>query len=81
MLEIFTGWFPKMYMYISNHINPTYNRGNKFTVEEFDDDGKLISKLSLRQSCGILQHPNGECRIICCVRYDGNNEIITKGNK
>jgi lipopolysaccharide export system permease protein len=69
-----------VYVYLES-FNPTYNRGNKFTVEEFDDDGKLISKLS---SATVLwdtatlkwKAPNYVLRKIV-----GNNEIITRGEQ
>jgi len=35
---------PNVYVYLES-FNPTYNRGNEFTVEKFDEEGKLVSKL------------------------------------
>lgn len=69
-----------VYVYLESY-NPTYFRGNRFTVEKFDDKGQLVSKLSSEtvlwdtsmSKWGVLDYVLREA--------DGNNEIITKGSR
>jgi lipopolysaccharide export system permease protein len=69
-----------IYVYLESY-NPAYFRGNKFTIEEFDSDGKLISKLSAPTV--LWDTATSKWRVINYVlrKVDGNNETITKGSQ
>jgi lipopolysaccharide export system permease protein len=69
-----------VYVYMESY-NPMYYRGNKFSIEDFDDQGRLISKLSsptvvydtVTSKWGALNYVLREIK--------GNEEIITKGTR
>lgn len=67
-----------VYVYLESY-TPAYFRGNKFTVEKFDDEGRLISKLSA--STVLWDTATSKWRLPNYIQRDiiGNNEIITKG--
>jgi len=69
-----------VYVYLESY-NPTYFRGNKFTVEKFDDDGRLISKLSSPTVLWDTAISKWGALNYVLREVDGNNEIITKGSR
>jgi lipopolysaccharide export system permease protein len=69
-----------VYVYLDQY-SATYYRGNKFTIEEFDDDGKLVSKLSA--ATALWDTATSKWKMLNYVQRDiiGNDEIITKGTE
>jgi len=69
-----------VYVYLDQY-SATYYRGTKFTIEEFDDEGKLVSKLSAPTA--LWDTATSKWKMLNYVQRDiiGNNEIITKGTE
>lgn len=67
------------YVYLESY-SPTTFRGRNFTIEKFDDDGRLISKLSAPSA--LWDTTNNRWALLNYVQRDinGNAEIIKKGN-
>lgn len=67
-----------IYVYLEQY-NPTYFRGNKFTVEKFDDEGRLVSKLSAPTA--MWDTATSKWQLHNYVQRDivGKEEVITKG--
>jgi lipopolysaccharide export system permease protein len=68
-----------VYVYLDSY-NPTYFRGNKFTVEKFDDQGKLISKLSAPTVLWDTATSKWRALNYVLREVEGADEIITKGS-
>jgi lipopolysaccharide export system permease protein len=67
-----------IYVYLESY-NPMYFRGNKFSIEQFDDQGRLISKLSAPTVLyDTATHKWGALNYIL-REIKGNEEIVTKG--
>lgn len=72
--------FRNVYVYIESY-SPIYLRGRNFTLEKFDEEGNLISKISaptvtwdsVSNKWSALNYTH---RVI-----NGNEEIVTKGSK
>lgn len=69
-----------VYVYLESY-NPNYFRGNKFTVEKFDEEGKLVSKLSSQTVLWDTAISKWGAMDYVLREVDGNNEIITKGSR
>jgi len=71
---------PNVYVYLDSY-NPIYNRGNEFTVEEFDESGKLISRLYAPTV--VWDSTTGRWGALNYVRREiiGNEEIFSKGSR
>jgi lipopolysaccharide export system permease protein len=69
-----------VYVYLESY-NPTTFYGNRFTVEEFNDSGRLVSKLSSQRV--IWDTASSKWGVLNYVlrKVEGNNEIITKGTR
>jgi len=69
-----------VYVYIESY-SPIYLRGRNFTLEKFDDDGKLLSKISaptvtwdsVTNKWSAVNYINREIK--------GKEELVTKGTK
>lgn len=68
-----------VYVYLDSY-NPTYFRGNKFTIENFDDDGRLISKLSAPTVLWDTATSKWRALNYILREVNGNEELITRGN-
>jgi lipopolysaccharide export system permease protein len=69
-----------VFMYMGNY-NPLGMRGQNFTIEQFNDSGRLVSKLSA-QTVVYDTTANKWTAINYYIRkIEGNDEIITKGDK
>jgi lipopolysaccharide export system permease protein len=69
-----------VFMYMGNY-NPLGMRGQNFTIEQFNDSGRLVSKLSA-QSVVYDTTMNKWTAINYYIRkIDGDQEEITKGDK
>jgi lipopolysaccharide export system permease protein len=68
------------YVYLERY-NPTYFRGQVFTIEEFDDSGKLISKLSA--SSVLWDTATGKWGALNYMLREikDNEETFTKGSR
>jgi lipopolysaccharide export system permease protein len=72
--------FRNIYVYIESY-SPIYLRGRNFSIEKFDSNGKLLSKLSaptvtwdsVSGKWSALNYTNREIR--------GNEEVVTMGTK
>ncbi len=72
--------FKNIYVYIESY-NPVYLRGRNFTIEKFDNNGRLISKLSapsvtwdsVSRKWSALNYVHREIK--------GSEEVVTKGSK
>jgi len=72
--------FKNIYVYIESY-NPVYLRGRNFTIEKFDNNGRLISKLSapsvtwdsVSRKWSALNYVHREIK--------GSEEVVTKGTK
>jgi lipopolysaccharide export system permease protein len=69
-----------VYVYLESY-NPIYYRGKTFTVEEFDEDGRLISKLSSPSVQWDTATSKWRALNFVLREINGNNEIITKGTQ
>ncbi len=61
--------------------NPIYLRGRNFTIEKFDDDGRLISKLSAPTVTWDSVSDKWTALNYILREIKGNEEIITRGTK
>jgi lipopolysaccharide export system permease protein len=71
---------PNIYVYLES-FNPTYNRGNEFTVEKFDEEGKLVSKLFAPTV--LWDTATGKWGALNYVlrEINGEEEIFSKGTR
>jgi lipopolysaccharide export system permease protein len=67
------------YVYLESY-SPMYLRGRNFTIEKFDDGGRLISKLSAPSA--IWDTTSNKWKLLNYIQRDisGNVENIKKGN-
>jgi lipopolysaccharide export system permease protein len=68
-----------VYVYLESY-NPMYFRGNKFSIEQFDDQGRLISKLSAPTVVYDTAIHKWRALNYILRKIDGNEEIVTKGS-
>ncbi|MCU0460984.1 MAG: LptF/LptG family permease [Bacteroidales bacterium] len=71
---------PNVYVYLES-FNPTYNRGNEFTVEKFDEEGNLVSKLFAPTV--LWDTATGKWGVLNYVlrEINGQEEIFSKGTR
>ncbi|MBN2863563.1 MAG: LptF/LptG family permease [Bacteroidales bacterium] len=69
-----------VYVYIESY-SPAYLRGRNFTVEKFDDDGRLISKLSAPTVTWDSTMHKWSALNYVQRDLNGKEEIITKGQR
>jgi len=70
--------YPNVYVYIESY-SPIYMRGRNFTIEKFDEDGKLVSKISaptvtwdsVSNKWSVLNYTLRE--------INGMEDVVTKG--
>jgi lipopolysaccharide export system permease protein len=67
-----------VYVYMESY-NPIYNRGRNFTIEKFDDKGKLISKISAPTVLWDTTSSKWAALNYIHREIKGNEEIIEKG--
>jgi lipopolysaccharide export system permease protein len=67
-----------VYVYMESY-NPIYNRGRNFTIEKFDDKGKLISKISAPTVLWDTTSSKWAALNYIHREIKGNEEIILKG--
>jgi lipopolysaccharide export system permease protein len=72
--------FKNTYVYIESY-SPIYLRGRNFTIEKFDDSGKLISKLSAPTALWDTTSSKWSLLNYVLREIHGNAEILTKGAK
>jgi len=72
--------FKNIYVYIESY-NPVYLRGRNFTIEKFDNHGRLISKLSAPSV--TWDSVSGKWSALNYVHREikGSEEILTRGSK
>jgi lipopolysaccharide export system permease protein len=72
--------FKNIYVYIESY-NPVYLRGRNFTIEKFDNNGRLISKLSAPSV--TWDSVSGKWSALNYVHREikGSEEVVTKGSK
>jgi lipopolysaccharide export system permease protein len=71
---------PNVYVYLESY-SPLYFRGRNFTIEKFDESGKLVSKLS---SPSVLwDSTKGKWSTVNYMirEIHGNTETLTKGSR
>ncbi len=70
-----------MYMLYIESFSPVYQRGRNFTIEKFDDEGRLISKLSSPTvTWDTVTHKWTALNYVIKDIYE-EGEILTKGTK
>ncbi len=69
-----------VYVYMESY-NPIYNRGRNFTIEKFDDKGKLISKISAPTVLWDTTSSKWSALNYIHREIKGNEEIIKKGTR
>jgi lipopolysaccharide export system permease protein len=69
-----------VYVYMESY-NPLYNRGRNFTIEKFDDKGKLISKISAPTVLWDTTSSKWSALNYIHREIKGNEEIIKKGTR
>lgn len=69
-----------IYVYLDSY-NPSYFRGNSFTLEKFDDEGRLESRIFAPTA--IWDTATSKWQLLNYVQREikGNEEIFTKGNR
>lgn len=72
--------FRNTYVYIESY-SPIYLRGRNFTIEKFDDNGKLISKLSAPTALWDTTSSKWSLLNYVLREIHGNEEVMTKGAK
>jgi len=72
--------FKNTYVYIESY-SPIYLRGRNFTIEKFDTDGRLLSKLSAPTV--TWDSVSGKWSALNYIHRDinGNEELVTRGTK
>lgn len=68
-----------IYVYLESY-NPTYYRGNRFTVEQFDEEGRLVSKLWAPTVLWDTASSRWKALNYVLRELKENEEIITKGS-
>ncbi|HOO97974.1 MAG TPA: LptF/LptG family permease [Bacteroidales bacterium] len=68
-----------IYVYLESY-NPTYFRGNRFTVEQFDEEGRLVSKLWAPTVLWDTAASRWKALNYILREVKENEEIITKGS-
>jgi lipopolysaccharide export system permease protein len=69
-----------VFMYMGDY-NPLGMRGQNFTIEQFNDSGKLVSKLSSQSVVYDTTMKKWTAINYYIRQINGNNEKITKGDK
>jgi lipopolysaccharide export system permease protein len=72
--------YKNIYVYIESY-SPIYLRGRNFTIEKFDNDGNLLSKLSAPTVTWDSVSGKWSAANYIHRELDGNEEIVTKGSK
>jgi lipopolysaccharide export system permease protein len=72
--------FKNTYVYMESY-NPLYLKGRNFTIEKFDDNGRLISKLSAQSSLYDTTTNKWSALDYTIREIHGNVEVMTKGAK
>ena len=72
--------FRNILIYIESY-NPVYMRGRNFTIEKFNDDGKLVSKLSATTVTWDSTLSKWIALSYTIRNISGNEEEIIKGNR
>jgi lipopolysaccharide export system permease protein len=72
--------FKNTYVYMESY-SPIYLRGRNFTIEKFDDNGKLISKLSAPTALWDTTSSKWSLLNYVLREIHGNEEVISKGAK
>jgi lipopolysaccharide export system permease protein len=69
-----------VYIYMESY-SPMYLRGRNFTIEKFDDDGKLVSKLSAPTVLWDTATGKWSALNYTLREIQGNEEVMTQGTK
>jgi lipopolysaccharide export system permease protein len=72
--------FKNILVYIESY-NPVYMRGRNFTIEKFNDEGKLVSKLSAPTVTWDSTLSKWVALNYIIRHIDGNEEEITRGTR
>jgi lipopolysaccharide export system permease protein len=72
--------FKNVYVYMGN-FNPVSQRGQHFTIEKFDDDGRLVSKLSAPSVIFDTTINKWSALNYVLREITNDEEIISKGSK
>lgn len=72
--------YPKVYMYMGNY-KPDVQTGNNFTLEKFDDNGKLVSKLTAARVTWDTTTRRWSAWTYFIRDINGDEEKLTRGLK
>jgi lipopolysaccharide export system permease protein len=72
--------YPNVYVYMESY-SPIYSRGSNFTLEKFDENGKLISKLYSSRVTYDTAIKKWTATNYILREINGNEEIMTHGNR
>jgi lipopolysaccharide export system permease protein len=80
LMNIHLQVYPNVYVYMES-FNPIYSRGSNFTLEKFDEEGKLISKLYSGRVTYDTTLKKWSTGNYILREIKGNEEVITLGTK
>jgi len=72
--------YPNIYVYIESY-SPIYLRGRNFTIEKFDEEGSLLSKMSAPTVTWDSVSSKWSVTNYTLREINGKEEIVTKGTK
>jgi lipopolysaccharide export system permease protein len=72
--------YPNIYVYMESY-SPIYLRGRNFTIEKFDGEGRLISKLSAPSVVWDSTSSKWTATNYTIREMKGDEEVLTKGSK
>jgi lipopolysaccharide export system permease protein len=72
--------FPNVYVYMES-FNPLSQTGRNLTIEKFNEEGKLVSKLTAATVRWDTVTNKWDCRDYYVRELEGNEEIITTGSQ
>jgi lipopolysaccharide export system permease protein len=72
--------YKDIYVYMESY-SPIYLRGRNFTIEKFNEDGKLVSKLSSPSVLWDSASSKWIATNYTLREINGNEEIVTRGTK
>jgi lipopolysaccharide export system permease protein len=72
--------YPNVYVYMESY-SPIYSRGSNFTLEKFDENGKLISKLYSSRVTYDTALKKWTAINYILREINGNEEVMTRGNR
>jgi len=72
--------YPNIYVYMESY-SPVYQRGRNFTLERFNEEGNLVSKLSAPSVLWDSVNSKWTASNYILREILGNEEVVTKGTK